>query len=40
MINERNKYEEMKESITNIKTNDELSENTRDNKKNIENTQI
>ena len=28
----------MKENIRNIKISDELSENTRDNKKNIENT--
>ena len=40
IIYKRTKYKEMKESTRNIKSNDELSEKTRDNMKNIENKQI
>ena len=38
IVDEKQRYEQMKENIRNIKISDELSENTRDNKKNIENT--
>ena len=37
IVNEKEKYEQMKESIKNIKSRDELSENSRDIKKNSEN---
>ena len=37
IVNEKEKYELMKESIRNIKSRDELSENSRDIKKNSEN---
>ena len=40
IVNEKKKYEQMKENIRNTKSSDEkdeLSENTRDNKKNSEN---
>ena len=40
IVNEKKKYEQMKENIRNTKSNDEkdeLSENTRDNKKSSEN---
>ena len=37
IVNERDKYAEMKENIWNKKSNDELSENGRNNKKNSEN---
>ena len=38
IFDEKQRYEQMKENIRNIKISDELSENTRDNKKSIENT--
>ena len=34
IVNEKKKYEQMKESIRNIKSRDELSENSRDFRKN------
>ena len=34
IVNEKEKYEQMKESIRNIKSRDELSENSRDIRKN------
>ena len=37
IVNEKEKYEQMKESIKNIKSRDELSENSRDIRKNSEN---
>ena len=37
IVNEKEKYEQMKECIKNIKSRDELSENSRDIKKNSEN---
>ena len=37
IVNEKEKYEQMKESIRNIKSRSELSENSRDIKKNSEN---
>ena len=37
IVNEKEKYEQMKESIKNIKSRDELSENSRGIKKNSEN---
>ena len=40
IMNEKERYEQMKENIRNIKTNDELSEHSSINKKNIQNTQI
>ena len=40
IMNEKERYEQMKENTRNIKTNDELSENSSINKKNIQNTQI
>ena len=40
IMNEKERYEQMKENIRNIKTNDELSENSSINKKNIQNIQI
>ena len=43
IVDEKQRYQQMKQNIRNIKSSDEkdkLSENTRDNKKNIENTQI
>ena len=40
ILNEKERYEQMKENIRNIKTNDELSENSSINKKSIQNTQI
>ena len=38
IVNEKEKYEQMKESIRTIKSRDELSENSRDIRKNSENT--
>ena len=40
VVNEKEKYEQMKESIRNIKTKDELSENSRMITKNSGNTEI
>ena len=43
IVDEKQRYQQMKQNIRNIKSSDEkdkLSENTRNNKKNIENTQI
>ena len=43
IVNEKEKYEKMKENIRNIKSNDEkdeLSENSKNNRTNIEITQI
>ena len=37
IINERDKYAELKENIKNIKSNDELSENSKNIRKNSEN---
>ena len=37
IVTEKEKYEQMKESIRNTKSKDELSENSRDNKENIGN---
>ena len=37
IVNEKEKYEQMKEDIRNIKSRDELSENIRDVRENIEN---
>ena len=37
IVNEKEKYEQMKESIRNIKSRDELSENSRDIRKNSAN---
>ena len=39
IFNEKGKYEQMKQSIRNIKSRDELSENSRDINKNSENSQ-
>ena len=36
IVNEKKKYEQLKETFRNIKTNDELHENSTSNKKNIE----
>ena len=40
IVNEKEKYEQMKESIRNTKSSDELSENSKNDRRNIENTQI
>ena len=43
IINKKERYEQMREIVRSIKSNDEkdeLNENNRNNKKNIENTQI
>ena len=39
-VNEKEKFEQMKESIRNIKSRDELSENSRDISKNSRNAKI
>ena len=40
IVNEKEKYEQMEESIRNIKSRDELSENSRDIRKNSGNASI
>ena len=40
IVNEREKYEQMKESIRNTKSRDELSENTRDIRENSRNALV
>ena len=40
IVNEKEKYEQMKESIRNTKSKDEISENSRDIRENSENTHL
>ena len=39
IVNEKEKYEQMKKSVRNIKSRDELNENSRDIRENSKNTQ-